>query len=127
MKLLEEYFALQEKIHSHFGYKEDWVAIPLDDQTSRYWMLMQRPDGGGKVVYSDVPITEAVMLAGDEIYSAQIYTQRFLPKWVYRAEDYTMVCADTRCDGNKFLMIFDNQKEYSGCDLTEIYNRRWAI
>jgi hypothetical protein len=44
-------------------------------------------------------------------YAAEIYTQRFLPKWVYRGAEYTMVCVDTRTDGNKFLMVFDNKKE----------------
>lgn len=44
-------------------------------------------------------------------YAFDIYAQRFLPKWVYRREDYTMICVDAGCDGNKFLAIFDNSKE----------------
>lgn len=48
---------------------------------------------------------------GMNIYECQIYTQRFLPKWVYRADELTMICVDTQTDGNKFLMIFDNAKE----------------
>lgn len=46
-----------------------------------------------------------------QMYSNEIYTQRFLPKWVYRGKDYTMICVDTHTDGNKFLQIFDNSKE----------------
>lgn len=46
-----------------------------------------------------------------DYYEHEIYTQRFLPKWVYRGEDYTMICVDTRVDGNKFLQVFDNKKE----------------
>jgi len=44
-------------------------------------------------------------------YRNDIYTQRFLSKWVYRGEDYTMICVDTHTDGNKFLQIFNNKKE----------------
>ena len=47
----------------------------------------------------------------DDGYSDEIYTQQSLKKWVYRADDYTMVCVDTHTDGNQFLRIFDNAKE----------------
>ena len=49
-----------------------------------------------------------------EYYSASIYTQRFLRKWVYRGKDFTLVCMDTHTDGNKFLGVFDNSKEIKG-------------
>ena len=31
MKLLDQYFKLQKEIYDYFGYKEDWVVIPLYD------------------------------------------------------------------------------------------------
>lgn len=34
MKLLNEYFKLQKEIYDYFGYKEDWVVIPIDDASS---------------------------------------------------------------------------------------------
>ena len=46
-----------------------------------------------------------------DYYQNEIYTQRFLPKWVYRGKEYTMICVDTRTDGNTFLQVFDNSKE----------------
>ena len=37
-----------------------------------------------------------------DTYSDEIYTQRFLPKWVYRGKDYTMILIDIHTDGNRF-------------------------
>ena len=105
MHILDDYFELQNKIHEYFGYVEDWCAIPLDDSREYFWRL--EGDGPGEVLFSlNEDLTDE-----DDLYSNQIYTQRFLPKWVYRGEDYTMVVVDTQVDGNKFLQIFDNKKE----------------
>lgn len=111
MKLLDDYFSLQEQIYKHFGYNEDWRVIPLLDGTMFSWMLSEHEDGGGRLFYADEPFTVELIEAGEKWYSAEIYTQRFLPKWVYRADDCTMVSIDTRTDGNKFLIILDNSKE----------------
>lgn len=108
MKELEQYFELQEKIYNYFGYVEDWVVIPLDDSTGFFWQLT------GEGYGDDVRFAkskELLLNDSDEIYSDSIYTQRFLPKWVYRGKDYTMVVADTHTDGNKFLRVFANDKE----------------
>lgn len=108
MKLLDEYFDLQKRVHEYFGYVEDWVVIPLDDATEFYWLLKQKPEGWGSVRYA---INKESLLRNDgDYYENQIYTQRFLPKWVYEGEEYTMVCVDTQVDGNKFLQVFDNSK-----------------
>lgn len=104
MELLKEYFKLQKEIHDHFGYVEDWVVIPLDDQTDMYWKLLEH-----EVYYAD-NIHDLETEEGN-CYSGIIYTQRFLPKYVYKSDDYTMVSVDTQCDGNKFLMVFDNKKK----------------
>lgn len=122
---LDEYFALVKEIHDEFGYKEDWVVIPLDDQRGSYWQLSG--EGRGHEVTwattpddlrlwldaeaSDDPDAWKALPEGLDVWSAEIYTQRFLPKWVYRTDELTMVCVDTHTDGNKFLMIFDNAKE----------------
>lgn len=111
MDLLREYFDLQEQIYDYFGYKEDWVVIPLEDSTEYYWYVQQDERGYGTVSFSSKPLTAELISEGAEFYQHEIYTQRFLSKWVYRAEDYTMICVDTRTDGNKFLQVFDNSKE----------------
>jgi len=108
MKLLKDYFKLQKQVYEYFGYKEDWVVIPLDDATKYFWRL----DGegyGSSVHFAD---TERELLDEDgNYYVNEIYTQRFLKKWVYRGKNYTMACVDTCVDGNKFLQVFDNSKE----------------
>lgn len=109
MVKLNQYFKLQKEIFDHFGYQEDWCVIPLADNTEYFWYLDQDVRGGGDVHFAD---TESELENQDgQYYVEEIYTQRFLPKWVYRADDYTMVVIDTHVDGNKFLAIFDNTKE----------------
>lgn len=107
MNLLDDYNEKRQAVFDYFGYKEDWVVIPLDDATECFWRL--EGEGPGTVHYAD---SEAEL--EDECgnyYRSAIYTQRFLPKWVYRGADYTMVAVDTHMDGNKFLMIFTNRLE----------------
>jgi hypothetical protein len=111
MKLLKQYFELQKEIHQFFGYVEDWCVIPLDDATEYHWFLNQGENGSGHVHFSRKPLDVKLIKAGEELYGNEIYTQRFLPKWVYRTDEFTMVCVDTRTDGNKLLQIFDNCKE----------------
>ena len=103
MKLLKEYFKLQKEIFDYFGYVENYRVIPIEDATDQYWYLTGEGSG------------DSVWFAYDEnfetLYQNGIYTQRFLPKWVYRGEEYTIVCVNTRTDGNKFLQVFSNSKE----------------
>ena len=111
MDLLNKYFELQKEIYDYFGYKEDWVVIPIEDAREYYWVLNQDKNGSGEVRFAD---TKEDLTSDDgdgNTYSNTIYTQRFLKKWVYRGKDYTMICVDTHTDGNKFLQIFDNKKE----------------
>lgn len=108
MKLFDEYFKLQKEIFDHFGYVEDWVVIPLDDAREYYWTIEDGDTGSVRFAESKELLEDE---EAGEYYSNEIYTQRFLPKWVYRTDDYTMICVDTHTDGNKFLQIFDNAKE----------------
>jgi hypothetical protein len=122
---LDAYFKLQAKIFEFFGYNQDWRVIPLDDHTDDHWMLFEDADGRGSYVYSGEPFTDKSIKDGMTIYGGSIYTQRFLPKWVYRAEGFTMVCADTHTDGNKFLMVFDNSKECTDKEMKDLYKAHW--
>ena len=110
MKILKEYSEKRQELFDYFGYAEDWAVIPVDDATSYYWGIQGGEGYGGEVRFSEI---EKKLLDEDEgdYYVNQIYTQRHLPKWVYRGEDYTMICVDTNCDGNKFLQIFSNNLE----------------
>lgn len=123
--LIAEYFELQEKIYDYFGYQEDWCVIPLSDKTEMYWMLEQRPDGSGYVVSSPIPFTRESIESGDAIYMDVIYMQRFLPRWVYPGDEVTMVCVDTKTDGNRFLMLLDTTKQCKNEDLLDLYAEIW--
>lgn len=105
MKLLDEYLKLQQEIYEYFGYVEQWRVIPIDDRRECYWWL----NGDEEVIYADrlEDFDESV----GNYYSDEIYTQRHHSKWVYRGKDYTMIMVDTNTDGNKFLAIYDNNKE----------------
>ncbi len=110
MKLLDDAITATEAVYNYFGYKEDWRVIPLSDETIYFWRVDQdEATGQGSVTFAD---SIGELESGDgNCYSHEIYTQRHLPKWVYRGEDYTMISCDTHTDGNKFLCVFDNKKE----------------
>lgn len=109
MKLLKQEQSIREEIFRYFGYTEDWRVLPLNDCTQYYWELDQEGSGHGVVNYAF--LRKDVTNGDGNNYQDEIYTQRHLPKWVYRGEEYTMIVVDTHTDGNQFLSIFDNAKE----------------
>lgn len=104
MQLLKNYFDAKQELFDYFKYVENWKVIPVDDATQYYWMIE-----GETVLFAD-SIEELESDEGDS-YENSLYHQRFLPKVVYKGEEYTMIVVDTHTDGNKFLQIFDNSKE----------------
>ncbi len=107
MRLLDDYISSREKIFSYFGYVEDWRVLPINDTREFFWRL--DGEGPGNVRFAE---TEEQLDDEDgDYYENEIYTQRHLPKWVYRGEEFTMICVDTHTDGNQFLQIFANSKE----------------
>lgn len=112
---LHKYFELQKEIHDYFGYQEDWRVIPLSNDTECYWFI-----SNDILVYSKDPFTPETF-DGGEFYSAEIFKQRFLPKYVYRTDDFTMVSVDTRTDMNVFLMVLSNDRECKDQSLIEHY------
>ena len=114
MNMLEEYLNARTKIFKYFGYVEDWVSIPFDFQDDKYWHLTGE-GSGDEVKFWD----ELSSVGTEDTYSNEIYTQRFLPKWVYRGKDYTMVVVDTQVDGNKFLQVFSNKLELTESEINK--------
>lgn len=108
MLLLTEYENKRQQLFDYFGYVEDWVVIPVDNATEYYWRL-DGTESDGNVCFADSE-DELINEAGN-YYENEIYTQRHLPKWVYRGEEFTMICVETYTDGNKFLQIFSNSLE----------------
>lgn len=107
MQALQDYFKLQKEIYDYFGYEEDWCIFPLEDLTGCYWKLI---DNESTLIYAENPDDLEDEDKGNYC-AVEVYRQRFLNKWVYRGEDYTMVLVDTQTDGNKFLEVLSNNKE----------------
>jgi hypothetical protein len=106
MELMNKYFELQKEIYNYFGYKEDWVVMPIGGAgLEYYWAFDESEDK-----FVRFAETKEQLDSDGNFYENSIYHQRFLSKWVYKGRDYTMVCVDTHTDGNKFLQIFDNSK-----------------
>lgn len=118
---LNKYFELQKEILDYFGFPATWKEIPIDDATQYYWRVTDDEDEvkyceednleEARRLLKDEDDEEWYKLHGDKLYSNEIYTYCHLDKYIYRTADYTMICVDTHCDGNKFLQIFDNAKE----------------
>lgn len=109
IKLLDQYNESRQAIFEHVGYVEDWVVLPIDDRREMFWRL----DGEGPGVVQYALVKENLPPGGTDKdgYENEIYTQRFLKKWVYRGPELTMVLVDTHTDGNRFLAIFENVRE----------------
>jgi len=110
LAIIDQYNAAKQAIFDHVGYVENWVVIPLNDDREMFWRLEGGEGVGGVLCYAP---TEHDLHdeAGSVYYEDEIYTQRFLPKWVYRGAEFTIVCCNPGVDGNKFLRILDNTKE----------------
>ena len=104
MNLLDKEQKVRQEIFDYFGYVEDWRVLPFDDAREYFWAI-----DGGCVKFAETE--EGLLNEDSDCYENEIYTQRHLPKWVYRGASYTMIVVDTHTDGNQFLQIFDNKKE----------------
>lgn len=107
MKPLDDYMWQRREIFAYFGYVEDWRILPLDDAREFYWRL----DGEGPGTVTCATTEEELRTGEGNCFQNEIYTQRHLPKWVYRGPKYTMVVVYTHTDGNQLLQVFDNSKE----------------
>lgn len=125
MNPINVYFESKQLVHESFGYVADWKEIPMEDGRKYHWMLVG-DEINGTLVYSLVPfIAKDLGLEGGNFYSAPIYKQCFLTKYVYRNEVNTMISVDTRTDGNKFLMILTNDLECKDENLKKLYKANW--
>lgn len=108
MILLDQEQATRQQIFDYFGYVEDWRVLPFDDCRGHFWRVTSEI-GSGNVEYADTEHELAAEMGN--YYVNEIYTNRHLPKWVYRGKDFTMIAVDTHTDGNQFLQIFSNANE----------------
>ena len=132
MQNVADYWKAKNWLFNYFGYKEDWVTIPLHTQTIGLWWFINgardETGAGGEVIfqYQDDEEYDPKDVEDGNCVSWPIYTQRFLPKWVYRGKDYTMVVVNTQTDGNKYLAVFSNELEVKDAKEGPTFNEQLA-
>lgn len=116
--VIDLFFAARKAIFAHVGYVENWKVLPINNSRDQFWAVDK--DEHAWVKFS--PSLEALTywLAGhtDEygphgnvLFENEIYTQRHLPRWVYRGPELTLIVTDTHTDGNQYLRLFRNKNE----------------
>ena len=113
-ELIKQEQDARRAIFDYFGYVEDWCIFPFADYRDMVWQIEGSETRGSVISSSSLEEFE-----NGDTYSDEIYTQRFLPKWVYRGKDYTMILIDTHTDGNRLLAIYDNKKEIKSNESNE--------
>lgn len=116
--VMDSFFEAREAIFEHVGYVESWRILPIDDSRDQFWAVDAQEDKWVKFSPSRDGLfywlgdhDDEYGTYGDMLYQNQIYTQRHLPRWVYRGAELTMVVVDTRTDGNQCLQVFRNDHE----------------
>ena len=74
MKLLDDYFSIQKQVYEYFGYKEDWVVIPIDDARECYWALTSDSVGFSPNKNEVLPGLDGEYLEDSKYYQNEIYS-----------------------------------------------------
>lgn len=108
--LLEIYNTSVNAIFEYFEYVETWEKFIISDETEYYWFLCR-----DQVVFSEHLITKELLEEGD------YYSNEIISDEIYSKPDFTMIKVDTNTDGNCFLSIFDNSKQFTNAKIIEYY------
>jgi hypothetical protein len=115
---MDRFHAARTEIFKHVGYVEDYRVLPIDDSRDQFWAVDKKEREWVKfsprriaLVYWLAEHDDEYGTHGDALYECAIYTQRHLPKWVYRGKELTLVVTDTGTDCNQLLQIFRNKNE----------------
>ena len=103
MNIIDTYKESLQAIYDHVGFKEDWVVYPIDDKTDMVWSV-----DDGEIKFAET--LDKYNLDGD-YYTAEICTQRFYDKWIYRGKDFTMIFGNPHTDGMIWFYLFSNENE----------------
>lgn len=109
MDILDRYFDLRRQVFAAFAYAEDWRVLPLTDARAYYWRLIGAAPRCVRFAETQAALDDDV---GDLYYEYEIYTQRYLPRAVYREADYTLMVLATHLEGHPVLRVFTNAREY---------------
>lgn len=115
---VNRFFEARASIFEHVGYVESWRVFPVQDSRDLFWSVDEAERKWVKFSPSREALTYWRGKHEDEygpyedvLYENEIYTQRHLPKWVYRGPELTLVVVDTHVDLNQYLQLFCNENE----------------
>lgn len=114
MKLLKQYFEIENEIYEYFGFVQQWTIFPLSDETAHYWFV-----DNDKCYYNLEPFSE------ENIEDGRHSSGVVMKKGILAKDDYTMIAIDTLCDGNRYLGIFDNEKQLKDQNLISLMMEIW--
>ena len=98
MKLLDQYFEIQQKIYDYFGYEDNGEITPLDDGREYFWQVAD-----DEVIFAETK--EEVKNRSGDYYASEICDQE-----IYRRDSYTAILV-REYNYSQLLQIFDNAKE----------------
>src|SRR5262249_45457141 len=106
---IDQFLQARDAIFAHVGYVERVRVLPLEDSRDQFWAVHSR-QGWVRFSARREPLAYAIAghpdgfgPYGDVVYENAIYTQRHLPRWVYRGAVLTMIVVDTQSNQNQLL------------------------
>jgi hypothetical protein len=123
--LLRNFISARDALYDHCGFKEDWIAYPIESGTiEKYWYIeneVWKQDGTKEESKSTFDGTlrmadtlENLKDENDERkYSEDSLVRHrfFHGKSVYRGKDLTLIIGCPHVDGMIWLYVLDNEKE----------------
>jgi hypothetical protein len=122
--LLQNFLSARDALYDHCGFKEDWIAFPIEDNTEKYWYIeneVWKQDGtkeesestfNGTLFMADtVDKLKDEEEEGDYYESSLVRHRFFHGRSVYRGKDLTLVIGEPHVDGMRWLYVLDNAKE----------------
>jgi hypothetical protein len=122
--LLQNFISARDALYGHCGFKEDWIAFPIEDSCiEKYWHIeneVWKQDGTEEESESTFDGTLRMADTDDKLkdedemdyYESYLVRHRFFHgKSVYRGKDLTLVIGYPHVDGMRWLYVLDNAKE----------------
>jgi hypothetical protein len=104
--LLHNFIAARDALYEHCGFREDWVAFPIEDQSQSFWRVENRVEKESKdtlnqfVRWAD-SVEQLKDVEAGKWCSADLIRHRFFDgKSVYRGEEFTLIIGHPGVDGS---------------------------
>jgi hypothetical protein len=121
LNLLDIFDNSLDAIMKSFEVPQTWHQIYPDDMTNVFWFI-----DGDSIVWFDTLLTKEV-IDSEKYYQAVMHDNweyKKLPSPPWRRFGLAMIPVDTHTDGNKYLMIFDEDKECKDQEVIELFREQ---